>query len=835
VRIPIGDRPAEARIALPALPRAAGCALCLRFRARLHTDRAGGWNNYLGLVLNGARLDVRGGDGWPRILNRSLVFGTTYPNYPEVGLVEARAGLPCLQVFFGPPEPELADTLLTDLSEGYWYLLQVDDLVRTSAPNDLVAVNTALREYWNGSPPEGADLMLEDLAVGCVPKAEIAALRGHRYGTRSRLPGPALRGPAAVVRVTAGGGLQIEAAGEAWFVESAFSYPRQPAVGYNRLLCLPRAEGEAGWKPRLSRAGGALTVEARGSRYSLRREARWRGGRLEVTDTVTSLTDAVLGLAVEHKLLSPAMPRATRLSGLADAAHGAGESPENPTVFAAQERSGVGVVAEDDAMRLQMSARAIANEASFRTDRLGLKPRQSYRLRWAIYPGSTDYFSFINALRRDWDANYTVQGPFDFFDVRQLATEEGRQAARQLLARKHLKLFGLVPWFEYYNGWPYSRDQYRKLMTRAMGFLRKLVPDAKFLACTETNLVPVPLSFFRDTIPAQGWPIGRDIGGQYGQVATPPMTARINASPWRDCCIRDAAGNALLDCWYVQFYSNPPGLNLMVYPEISNHRHAQMLEQLGWLLDTVGFDGVYIDQFSMAYSTGADRFTKERWDGRTVMLDAAGRVRARMADLGLVSARARAEWVKFVLGRGKVVVCNSQPAVAELQRLRTFRFMETQGYDPLAPYGPPYQPVLAKGQLHSPIGLGHAFGSAAGADFFMRTLIAHLRFGMLYYCYGTNFPPDGPHGGEFGPLNYMFPFTPVELHEGWVLGRERLLTCVSGTFPWPHAEAPRVLLFDERGRSKPAVARIEHAGAGYRVGVRLRDWWEVAVVLPPGP
>jgi len=159
--------------------------------------------------------------------------------------------------------------------------------------------------------------------------------------------------------------------------------------------------------------------------------------------------------------------------------------------------------------------------------------------------------------------------------------------------------------------------------------------------------------------------------------------------------------------------------------------------------------------------------------------------------------------------------------------------METQGYDPMVPRdGPPLQPNLAKGQLHSPIGLGHAFPNTAGADFFVRTVVAHLRFGLLYYYYSTTFPPDGERGGDFGPVNYMFPFTPIELHEGWVLGKERLITCLSGTFPWPHDSTPRVLLFDSRGREKPASYSFRRRDGAGEVTLRLRDWWEIAVVLP---
>jgi len=51
-----------------------------------------------------------------------------------------------------------------------------------------------------------------------------------------------------------------------------------------------------------------------------------------------------------------------------------------------------------------------------------------------------------------------------------------------------------------------------------------------------------------------------------------------------------------------------------------------------------------------------------------------------------------------------------------------------------------------------------------------------LMWGTLYYYYSR---PAHPHPTI---TQHMFPFTPGELHHGWVLGRERIITAVPGTF-----------------------------------------------------
>jgi hypothetical protein len=71
--------------------------------------------------------------------------------------------------------------------------------------------------------------------------------------------------------------------------------------------------------------------------------------------------------------------------------------------------------------------------------------------------------------------------------------------------------------------------------------------------------------------------------------------------------------------------------------------------------------------------------------------------------------------------------------------------------------------------------------------------IALMR-GALYYHYlgGTGCPSLS---------SKMFPFTPIELHSGWLVGKERILTAVSGDFGW-RGEKPDVdvFVFDELGR-----------------------------------
>jgi hypothetical protein len=78
----------------------------------------------------------------------------------------------------------------------------------------------------------------------------------------------------------------------------------------------------------------------------------------------------------------------------------------------------------------------------------------------------------------------------------------------------------------------------------------------------------------------------------------------------------------------------------------------------------------------------------------------------------------------------------------------------------------------------------------------------------------------------------MYPITPIELHRGWVKGKERIVSCVSYTTTWDRQEAPKALRFDAVGREIPvgdAVTVTGEAGA-WNITVKIDDWKEFLII-----
>jgi hypothetical protein len=226
------------------------------------------------------------------------------------------------------------------------------------------------------------------------------------------------------------------------------------------------------------------------------------------------------------------------------------------------------------------------------------------------------------------------------------------------------------------------------------------------------------------------------------------------------------------------------------------------------------------------------------WDKRSVIVDRlTGNISRKYIDCSLVGIQARIGILEYALGKGKIVVANTYSTSNEEQALPVNRFAETFNlFDPFA--GPNIGeaspvPEIFRGNLASPIGLGIS-GMPQLADTatrLMKAVMTYLRHGSVYYHYAIeDIPEVGPGSGEYGPINHMFPITPVALHKGWIEARERIITVLPGKYKWKHPRKPDVHRFDLTGREVTHTYVISKIGSSWEVEVTTFPWEEIIVI-----
>ena len=101
-----------------------------------------------------------------------------------------------------------------------------------------------------------------------------------------------------------------------------------------------------------------------------------------------------------------------------------------------------------------------------------------------------------------------------------------------------------------------------------------------------------------------------------------------------------------------------------------------------------------------------------------------------------------------------------------------------------------------------------------------------LDFGMLYYYYHIRYIPD-----HYTLTQYMFPITPMELHKGYIIGKEKIITKVSGLYGWNDASGLTAHVYDDKGWPVPSFKApvVKKDGKNF-IELRLPEDWSAVII-----
>lgn len=501
---------------------------------------------------------------------------------------------------------------------------------------------------------------------------------------------------------------------------------------------------------------------------------------LVVRDTFQNLTAENLPLMQRHEAQSGAPVRKIWLAGLSPAGlTGTSSAPENPSTLSVTETGGLGLLPLNDEFQVHVSNYAADGTAGLADNHFVLQPGKKYTAEWAIVPvARPDYFDFVNAARRLIDANFTLPHCFAFLRGGPL-TEKWTDAQFSDFIR--LKSANLVcdsiayPSYQghYAHGLAFQQIP-RDSYQRYAERVRRLAPAAK--SCV----------YFHCFINAEQ------------EAAAKFPEARV---------LRSDGSHA---DYGQPFYG-------IFCPTESNAYGRAVRRNVGLILDEIRADGVYWDE--LEYSAYPYHYG-EPWDGCSADIDARSmRIQRLKSSVALLSQSWRVGLIREIMGRGPFIA-NGQPHTRTIARLKFPRFCETGSIS-----------NCARAQLHSPIALGDHLTERSEEDAY-RNMVAALNYGCASHWYS-----DMQVIPAYETLTkYMYPLTPLELHEGYLIGKERILTNRSGLFGWGDSSAREVHVYDATGREVPDFPApvVEQAGQRF-TELRIAEGWSAALVRLPPP
>jgi len=516
--------------------------------------------------------------------------------------------------------------------------------------------------------------------------------------------------------------------------------------------------------------------------FSVKRDIQKHGEWIVVQDTFTNLTDENLPLMRRDEVNMK--PDKVWLGGLSPSnLAGTSSNPHNPTVFGVQDKIGIGMLPLDDIYQVHIKDYSTPQSIGLMDDTLVLQPKSTYTAEWAIVPvSSSDHFDFINATRRLLNVNYQFDGSFAF--MRAHPKFEGSWNDQQIIdfaTFKDAKYLCLTLGYPYYKGRMPHGTAFQQIdlseWKKAIARRRKLLPSAKQVAYFHSfiDVADEAPEKFKDS--RLLLPDGTQ--ADYGQ-----------------------------------------SIYKLFVPTENDSYGPAVAKNIDILLDDLRLDGVYWDEIDR--SRYFYTYDPKQWDGVSADIDPKTMQITRLkSSVTLLTQPWRLKQAKRIMARGLLIGNGGNPSTRTMRDLHYVAFNETGSIS-----------HCVNNQLFTPIALGDHLTERSEEDAY-RVMLSALNYGCLYYWYNDLTVIPTYHT----LTQYMYPFTPVELHEGYVIGKERIITNRSGLFGWNDKSAHQVHLFDDTGHEvnltdvkAPTVVKTYEKDGKCWTELRIGEGWSAAIV-----
>ena len=517
--------------------------------------------------------------------------------------------------------------------------------------------------------------------------------------------------------------------------------------------------------------------------YEHSREVVERGEWIAVRDTFKNLTAEHVPIIQAHTC-SVGTERATDLylsCVRLPTGQGRKSEPANPTAFVTTAKSGFGMLPLNDVFRVHGDQSASEGAITIGDRHFVLKAGSEYTAEWAVVPvARPDLWDFVNTVRRMANVNFTMRVLSAFLAHDESTYQWSDAMLKNFIERKSANVISKGLYCAKWKGrvpqglaWQelLKEPKNRAYYTDARDRIKKLFPD------------------------------GRIKFGLYYHCFIDVMDE--SSERYRDCRRLDAGGNHM--AYSLDHYK-------LYVPTLENEFGRAIGKGIDIRLDELGADAFYWDEYNQ--SRGAYTYAAGMWDGCSAAIDPKTyKIRRLKGAVHLLSLPFLEHHIKRVIDRVPAFF-NGAPYSRTLADLHFQCFTETGSIT-----------NCHRVVLYTPVALGDHLTERSQQDAY-GVMLKALDWGCLYAWYSGIVIPTHKTITE-----HMFPATPIELHEGFIICEERIITNRSGLFGWGDRSDFTVHVYDREGRITQAAEAKEVTRDGKTYAeVRIPEGYSAAIV-----
>jgi hypothetical protein len=425
-----------------------------------------------------------------------------------------------------------------------------------------------------------------------------------------------------------------------------------------------------------------------------------------------------------------------------------------------------GLLCEDDILQNQAYYKKGKQEITFGDRNLGLPAKQSQTLEWSVYVlPKCKYYDFVNVVRKNWNSNFTWEGPlaFPYMGGRQLQ-KWNKKEIKPAVVKKFLK-----------------ERPINLLMTHVASNIKtspaKATRNVPWLghgtAILEfswwTNMTKKMIEAFHQTAPYV-----KIFVYMHKNICSESK----NWEKYRDSVAMDDYSQALIK------RDANKGFGRFI-PTVNNSYGKALKKVYEYIVDDLN-GNIYMDEICLGVTDWAPN---KEWDNCTVEIDSKSHKVIRKTSIpNLLSKTWLEGMLKYLRAHNKQLLANGPVATRTLQKYHFMSFIE---------YGLGASGLISA-HFSTPIAWNGYKVGIVGYNHFRES----LDYGALAITWA-------------GPWNdHTFPFTPQEIHSGYVIGEERIITKLSGRFGWNDQSEAEFFMYNGQGNivKSPTIKTVKENG-----------------------
>ena len=256
-----------------------------------------------------------------------------------------------------------------------------------------------------------------------------------------------------------------------------------------------------------------------------------------------------------------------------------------------------------------------------------------------------------------------------------------------------------------------------------------------------------------------------------------------------------------------------------LYLTLEGTDYAKMMEKaIDDLLENWDIDGIYWDEFS---SSGPDYHYGQPWDQCSADIHpVTNKIITLKSSCWILQRPWKNRMADKIKAKGKLLVANGGDALMGEFANKVYQtFTETQ-FD------------YNNTRVHFSTPISYANAEHMDRSKFSEWYDKHLD-AIKYGCLFTYAFPSQPHTGAIyhTVTDHLYPSTPMEIHNGYMIAEERIVTIRSGYFGWEDNSGHTIYVYDHTGREvkNHKLKTVKINGKTYSE-IRLPQDWTAIIV-----